>query len=87
MAAAFLFSTVFNLITNYFTTQPSDTQTHPASNGQTHSTTLGERRDIEVGYKRYYDEDELDVGLGLVKDEKQLDPSAMTKVKILYCIG
>ena len=72
---------------NYFSTQSTAAQTHPASGQHEHPTTLGERRNVDVGFKRYYDEDELDVGLGLVTDGEQPDSKEQTKVKILYCIG
>ena len=56
------------------------------------------RRDTDVGFKRYHDENEIDVGLGLVKSADEVlvagdsvdltKPSAdRPKINVLYCIG
>ena len=76
---------------NYFNPQSTGAQTHQGPGQDGHPTTLGERRNIDVGFKRYYEEDELDVGLGLVNDEEggrtMEKKNGMTQVNIMYCSG
>lgn len=91
---AFLISIVFEYGKNFF---PKSTEADTSTGQSAHS---GERRDTERGHKRYYDEDELDVGLGLVTEEENeaglvkeggkeavMDDGNLRKVEISYCIG
>lgn len=82
---AFVASMVFEIVSKtYFQNQEEEVDTN---------TTTGQRRDTDVGFKRFYDENEIDVGLGKVKDANEvlndgdtIDISA-PHVNILYCIG
>ena len=84
VAMAFIFSIVFELVSQqFFGKKSTDAQTASG-----HQPGLGERRDTEVGHKRYYDEDEIDVGLGLVEEGDTTGSKFdLTTVNILYCIG
>ena len=94
VAMCFLFSIAFEIISkNFFGSDSTE-----ASTGE-REPKLGERRNTETGHKRYYDEEELDVGLGLVTEEETTVAktekdgqkvglkTGQTTVDIMYCIG
>ena len=62
IALAFLGSIVFEVVSKTYFNQTADEV----------DTTTGQRRDTDVGFKRYNDENEVDVGLGLVKSPDQI---------------
>ena len=77
VAMCFLFSIVFELVSqNFFGSKSTEAET-----GQ-REPKLGERRNTDVGHKRYYDEEELDVGLGLVKEGEKEGESMIGKKKM-----
>lgn len=88
VAFAFLASILFEVISqNFFSEQSDDVE----------NVSDGHRRDTNEGFKRYYDENELDVGLGKVKEPTELLKDGDTvdiagynsapSINILYCIG
>ena len=86
IALAFLGSIAFEIFSQMYNQQNVD------------DASTGQRRDTDVGFQRYHDETELDVGLGLVKSPDQVlnngDSVDLTKpsddipkINVLYCIG